>query len=417
MKVLVSAYACDPYQGSEPGVGWTAVCRIARQHDVWVLSHTRHQEGWERARSEGKVPPNVTVRYLGENRPWLQNRFLAHLQSWKSYADFTGIVLEAAQAWHREIGFDLCHQVTIATWRVPSPLWKLPIPLVWGPIGGGGYIPPAFRSMLSRLARGFELARDFNSSRALKAKSFQDSIRNSAVVFAANEETEVLLRPHRGDRPLVRLPIASIPAEKAELFWRPEGIEPHGPLRLFAGGNMEGRKGVSLALKALAKVAAAGIDFRYTVAGGGPEIPVLVKLADRLGLSERVRFHPGFSGQDYISALQETDVYFLPSFRESTPVTLLEAYLAGCYPVVADTSAQGEIVRMAGGSAIPVTSVAQLVDGLAKAVIDCARHRDQLSAKVAESRVRLIAYFDSARYDQAIAEAYRVAMESRPGSP
>jgi glycosyltransferase involved in cell wall biosynthesis len=416
MKVLVSAYACDPYQGSEPGVGWTAVCRIARQHDVWVLSHTRHQEGWERARSEGKVPPNVTVRFLGENRPWLQNRFLAHLQSWKSYADFTGIVLEAAQAWHREIGFDLCHQVTIATWRVASPLWRLPIPLVWGPIGGGGYIPPAFRSMLSPLARGFELARDLNSARTLRAEAFRDSIRNSAVVFAANEETELLLKPHRGGRPLVKLPIASIPAEKAEKFRRPEGVRSEGPLRLFAGGNMEGRKGVSLALKALAKVAAAGIDFRYTVAGGGPEVPALVKLAKRLDLADRVEFHPGFSGPDYIAALQATDVYFLPSFRESTPVTLLEAYLAGCYPVVADTSAQGEIVRMAGGSAVPVTNMGQLIDGLAEAIVDCARQRDDLPAKVVESRAKVISYFDSVRYDQAIADAYRVAMESRPGS-
>jgi glycosyltransferase involved in cell wall biosynthesis len=416
MKVLVSAYACDPYQGSEPGVGWTAVCRIARQHDVWVLSHTRHQEGWERARNEGKVPPNVTVRFLGENPPWLENRFLAHLQSWKSYADFTAIVLDAAQAWHREVGFNLCHQVTIATWRVPSPLWQLPIPLVWGPIGGGGYIPPAFRPMLSPLARGFELARDFNSARALKAKSFQESIQNSAVVFAANEETELLLKPHRGDRPLVRLPIASITSEKAEKFQRPEITKPSESLRLFAGGNMEGRKGVSLALKALARVAAKGINFQYTVAGGGPEIPTLVKLARQLGLSNRVEFHPWFSGQDYIAALQATDVYFLPSFRESTPVTLLEAYLAGCYPVVADTSAQGEIVRMAGGSAVPVTSIEQLVDGLAGAIIDCAHRRDELSARVAESRVKLVAYFDSARYDQAIADAYRVAMESRPGS-
>ena len=414
MRVLVSAYACDPSLGSEPGVGWTAVCRIARQHDVWVLSHARHEEGWEKARTEGKVPANVTVRFLGDNRPWLENRFLAHLQSWKSYSDFSGIVLDAAQAWHREIGFDLCHQVTIATWRVPSPLWKLPVPFVWGPIGGGGYIPPAFRPMLSPLARGFELARDFNSSRALRAKAFQECIANSAVVFAANEETELLLKPHRGNRPLVKLPIASIPPEKVERFRGLETRKSEGPLRLFAGGNMEGRKGVSLALRALAKVAAAGIDFRYTVAGGGPEVPALVKLTKDLGLSDRVEFHPGFSGQAYVSALQATDVYFLPSFRESTPVTLLEAYLAGCYPVVADTSAQGEIVRMAGGSAVPVTTMDQLIDGLAASIIDTARRRAELPAMSAEALKKLIAYFDSARYDQAIADAYRIAMESRP---
>ncbi len=416
MKVLVSAYACNPYRGSEPGVGWTAVCRIARDHDVFVITDIHNREGWEQGAREGKIPGNVRVRFIRERSSCSANRFIAHIQSWLNYAAFNRQILAAARSWHEEERFDLCHQVTIAGWRMPSPLWKLPIPFIWGPVGGGGYIPTAFRAILSLPARGFEIARDFNSARTLRSQAFQDCIRNCAVVFAANEETELLLKSHRGDRPLVRLPIASIPPEKAEKFRRPEGMKPEGPLRLFAGGNMEGRKGVSLALKSLAKVAAAGIDFRYTVAGGGPEIPALVKLAKKLDLEDRVEFHPGFSGQDYIAALQATDVYFLPSFRESTPVTLLEAYLAGCYPVVADTSAQGEIVRMAGGSAVPVASVEQLVDGLANAVIDCARHRDELPAKVAESRAKLIAYFDSARYDHAIADAYRVAMESRRGS-
>ena len=413
MKILISAYACDPYQGSEPGVGWTAVCRIAREHQVWVLVHTRHAEGWEKARADGKVPANVEVRFIGENFPWNPNRFLAHIQSWRSFAAFNKIVFKAAEAWHREIGFDLCHHVTIATWRIGSPLWRLPIPFVWGPIGGGGHIPSAFRSMLSPLARAFESARDWNTARALRSPSFQQCVKEAAVVFAANEETEELLKPHRGGRRLVRLPIASISREKAAAFRRPEGPPATGPLRLFAGGNMEGRKGVSLALKALAQVAAAGVDFRYTVAGGGPEVPVLVKLADELGLGERVDFHPGYSGDAYVAALHATDVYFLPSFRESTPVTLLEAYLAGCYPVVADTSAQGEIVRLAGGTAVPVSDVDGLIRGLAAAVIECARNRAALPAKVEASRLRLIAHFDSERYDQAIADAYQHAIQSR----
>jgi glycosyltransferase involved in cell wall biosynthesis len=413
MKILAVGYACNPYGGSEPGVGWAAVCRIARLHEVCVLTDVHNREGWERGEREGRIPANVKVRFLRHRSACSSNRLIAHMQSWLNYASFNRQVLAAATAWHDEEGFDLCHQVTLAGWRVPSPLWRLPIPFVWGPIGGAGYIPPAFRSMLGPASRFFEFLRDINSAVSIRSRAFRDCIRNTAVVFAANEETEELLKPYRGGRRLVRLPIASISREKAAAFKRPEGPPATGPLRLFAGGNMEGRKGVSLALKALAQVAAAGIDFRYTVAGGGPEVPVLVKLAAELGLGERVEFHPGYNGDAYVAALQATDVYFLPSFRESTPVTLLEAYLAGCYPVVADTSAQGEIVRLAGGTAVPVNDVDGLIRGLAAAVIDCARHRAELSAKVEASRLRLIAHFDSARYDQAIADAYQYAIQSQ----
>ncbi len=388
-------------------MGWTAVTRIAILHEVCVLTDFHNQKGWERGFAEGIVPANVKVRFLRDKSACSENRLIAHLQSWLNYRDFTRQVLAAAREWHAEENFDLCHQVTIAGWRMPSPLWKLPIPFVWGPIGGAGYIPPAFRKMLSPSARLFERARDLNSWWAARSQAFRDCIRETSVVFAANEETEIFLKPYRGDRALVRLPIVSISAEKAAAFRRPEGKDmAGGPLRLFAGGNMEGRKGVSLALRALSKAGARGLDYRYTIAGGGPEIPSLRKLADELGIMANVDFHQGFRGADYIAALQNHHVYFLPSFRESTPVTLLEAYLAGCYPVVADTSAQGEIVRLAGGTAVPLTDIEGLVDGLADALLECDANRARLSVENEKSLAILREYFHSDRYDREIAAAY-----------
>lgn len=174
---------------------------------------------------------------------------------------------------------------------------------------------------------------------------------------------------------------------------------------------MEGRKGVSLALKALALVKEAGVDFHYTIGGGGPEIASLRDLASTLGLGDRVEFHPGFRGDDYVRQLQATDVYFLPSFRESTPVTLLEAYLAGCYPVVADTSAQGEIVRLAGGRAVPLETMDSLIQGLAHAVIWCAQHRDELPQLAAASAERVAEHFSSERYDATLKQAYELAVK------
>ena len=414
MKILVCGYACDPFGGSEPGVGWTAVTRIAKLHDVCVITDIHNRKGWERGYAEGVIPANVKVRFLRDRSACSENRLIAHLQSWLNYRDFTGRVLAAAREWHAEERFDLCHQVTIAGWRMPSPLWQLPIPFVWGPIGGAGYIPPAFRKMLSPSARLFESLRDLNSWWAARSKAFRECIRETSMVFAANEETELFLKPFRGGKPLVRLPIVSISAEKAAAFKRPEGTDASGPLRLFAGGNMEGRKGVSIALRALAKAGRRGLDYRYTIAGGGPEIPSLRKLAEELGIKANVDFHSGFRGADYIAALQDHHIYFLPSFRESTPVTLLEAYLAGCYPVVADTSAQGEIVRLAGGTAVPLTDIDGLVNGLADALLECDADRARLRTENAKSLEILAEYFHSDRYDREVAAAYALGCQRSP---
>ena len=38
MKVLLSAFACAPYRGSEPGVGWNWAMALAKYNDVVVLT-------------------------------------------------------------------------------------------------------------------------------------------------------------------------------------------------------------------------------------------------------------------------------------------------------------------------------------------------------------------------------------------
>jgi len=55
MRVLLSAFACAPGEGSEPGVGWEWSQRIAQRHEVWVLlkvvqyvklQHASNLRGW-----------------------------------------------------------------------------------------------------------------------------------------------------------------------------------------------------------------------------------------------------------------------------------------------------------------------------------------------------------------------------------
>jgi glycosyltransferase involved in cell wall biosynthesis len=417
MKILAVGYACNPYGGSESGVGWTAVCRIAKRHDVCVVTDIHNKEGWDRAAVEGIIPANVKVRFLRDRSACSANRFIAHLQSWLNYGSFNRQVLAAAEAWHREEGFDLCHQVTIAAWRLPSPLWQLPIPFIWGPIGGAGYIPAAFRIMLSPSARLFEKARDINTAFSSRSSTFKKCIENTTVVIAANEETEFFLAPHRKDKPMLRLPVTPFDQENVLRFRRKENAAMlTGPLRLFAGGNIEGRKGLSLALRALALAKAQGIDFHFIVGGGGPEIESLKKLARALGIESMVEFHPGYQGNDYVEALHSTDVYFLPSFRETMGMTLVEAIFSGCYPLVADSSAQGEIVRLAGGHAVPIKNMDSLIQGLAEAIVWCVEHRTELPEFATTAAMHIEDYLSSERYDTTLGEAYRIAVNLKATS-
>ena len=42
MRVLISAYACNPYAGSEPGVGFETVMAVSARHETWVITRDKN---------------------------------------------------------------------------------------------------------------------------------------------------------------------------------------------------------------------------------------------------------------------------------------------------------------------------------------------------------------------------------------
>src|ERR1700726_1584361 len=126
MKILISAITCNPYSGSESYFGWSAVQCLSKDHELWVLTSSRNQSDLEHAKSHAVVPQNVRFAFLGGPfKPWHANRWIARFQNWKEYYSFSAKCLAVARELHRKVQFDLVHHVTVATWRVGSPLWKL----------------------------------------------------------------------------------------------------------------------------------------------------------------------------------------------------------------------------------------------------------------------------------------------------
>lgn len=410
MKVLVSAIACDPFGGSEGGIGWRIAEAIACDHEVFVMTSPRHRENWKIAESRGLVPKSMKVRFVGDYREWHPNRLRARIQSWEDYLDFSKLQLEEAREWVAEEDMDVAHQVTFATWRVPSSLWKLPIPFVWGPIGGAARMPPTFYSMLSLSAMAFEATRALSSRMAARRRAFLECVEKCDLILPANRETAEFLRKFRGDRPMQNLWSGYLSDRQLEMLSGPSRA-PRGEeecLRIFAGGNLEGRKGVALALRALAIAKARGVRFRYTLAGGGPEVSKLKAVAERLGLGDsEVEFCPALQGDAYPLALREAEVYLLPSFRETTPVTLLEAMVAGCFPIVANSSAAGEVVTKYGGEAVAAESISGLVDGLADAITRVWRDRSSLGPRTRDISQRVAHAFSKDLFREELAKAYK----------
>jgi glycosyltransferase involved in cell wall biosynthesis len=408
MKVLVSAFHCSPYAGFEHYVGWSAIRCLAKDHDLWVLTSGRDRPDVERALAEGLVPANIRFFYANRFREWPPNRMKARLQNWTEYRDYSQDVLALARMLHQSVHFDLVHHVTIATWRIPSSLWQLGIPLVWGPVGGNERFPLGLYPILSPSAMCFELVRTLSNLISRNSPSVRKCARHAAHILASNSETETLLKQLRGRTSGVSLLSPAFYSQsKIGAFTAVASSRDYqAPLRFFAGGMLEGRKGIALALPALARLKNQGLKFSYHLGGGGPEFNHVRRLADRLGLRENVVFSR-WTGAAYLKELAASHVFLLPSLRESSGLTMMEAMLAGCVPIVADCGGPAHIVTETYGWKIPVGSRSSMIDALAGVIATIDRNRELLQHKGSLAAQRIATGFSKENYRKIVNQVYR----------
>jgi glycosyltransferase involved in cell wall biosynthesis len=111
------------------------------------------------------------------------------------------------------------------------------------------------------------------------------------------------------------------------------GVERNTPHLTFIG-RLASVKGVPVLFDALKILKASYPDLCLTLIGDGPEREELEDYVRSNDLVDMVEF-AGYKSQSEVAlALQETDVFVLPSFAEGVPVVLMEA-MAAKVPVVA----------------------------------------------------------------------------------
>jgi glycosyltransferase involved in cell wall biosynthesis len=410
MKILVSAIACNPYAGSELYFGWAAVKALACDHELWVLTSSRDRPVLERAATEGLVPPNVHFVYPDVAAPWHPNRMLARLQSWKEYAVFLKASLPVARQLHQIHKFDVVHHVTYTTMRVALPFGELEIPFVIGPICGNETFPLRLFPILSPSGAAFELARKTSNLISRFSPKVRQSIRRATHVFAITQEAVQLTKSMRGSGDNITLlsPGFYTAAKVAEFSRFVSTKNVNGTLRLYAAGNLGGQKCIALAFQALARVKKMGVDFRYHLGAKGPEIPHLKRLAAKLGLNQEIIFGDTMSREAYQQELGNSHIYLLPSMRETVGLTMMEAMLAGCVPIVGDNGGPRIAVTPECGYKIAVSTANRMAEEIANIVVAIDRNRKIISEKGVTASSRISEQFTEDHYRRTVNAVYEL---------
>lgn len=389
MKVLISAYACAPDTGSEPGAGWEFVRLAAEQHDVWVLSCATYRDRFDAGLKAAGLG-NVTVEYLGDSETAHRARRIPHgtvlyCLIWQAQAR------RRAQALHEEIGFDLVHHVTFGTDWMPAGVLGVPaVPTIWGPVGGATRMPWSAWRWVGFRGLAEELARDAITT-VMRRLVGRRMAGRADVTLVQNRDGEAALRPwanylevfpnvivdHGGGR------VAEASAEHS-----PDS--PGGASRraVFVARLMPW-KGLRIAVAALAEPAAA--NWSLDIYGDGPERAPAHRLAVRLGVADRIRFLGQVAHAEVLEALSEADALIAPSLHEAAGVAIAEAVASGCPVVTVDRGGPDVVVEGDAGLKVPVSS--RLPRDLAQALAGVGARRppsDRWSRDTFRAQVRRI---------------------------
>jgi glycosyltransferase involved in cell wall biosynthesis len=367
LKVLLSAYACEPNRGSEPGVGWNMAVEIAKHHAVWVLTSNTHRDAIE---AELKVRPiaNLTFVYfdpLSWVYDWSQEGKRAHWDVhihyylWQIWAYFVGRSL------HKTVSFNLSHHVTYVKYSSPSFLSFLPIPFVWGPVGGGESAPVEFRQGLSPRAQLYEVARDLARQIGELDPFVHLTARRSVLAWATTEQTADRLQ-QVGATQIQLLSQIGLNAEEIE-FLASHATWESVPTRFISVGRLIHWKGFHLGLRAFAQ-AKLPDDAEYWIVGEGPEMRSLQALAQELGIAHQIKFWDKLSRSETLQRIASCLALIHPSLHDSGGLVCLEAMAAGCPVICLDLGGPGVQVTAETGFKIPADHPEQAVRDLAKAI-------------------------------------------------
>jgi len=364
------AYLISPKRGSEYSVAWNHVSQMSAHCDITVLygsagNHMGDFDDMDEFLKHSTLPnvEFVAVRAGGlakllnsaNRRGHLVYTFYIAYRLWHWQAYRTACRLIA------DVSFDLIHNLGPIGYREPGYLWRLPLPYVWGPIGGATNVPAALVPALpfaGKLKLLFRAAVNWCQLRF--SHRVRRAFARTDVLLTATTENQRIFNQILG-RESEYLPEnaivgpISVNSEKFRTFQK---------IRLIWIGSIEARKALVLLVRALSRCRHAE-RFVVDVVGDGPLKEGLQLEVDACGLSDVFQWHGQVPRARVRELLSQAHLHILTSVSEANTTVIWEAMGCGLPTLSLDHCGMHDTILPGCGFKIPVSNLEKIVEDIA----------------------------------------------------
>jgi glycosyltransferase involved in cell wall biosynthesis len=402
MKILISAFACSPLWGSEPGVGWNWAVELAMTHDVVVLTHAYFQAHIDPVLAE-RPEINLRVSYL-DVKPVFGEFYEQLLNSHVYYVHWQYSAARHVKDMLSRESFDLIHHLTWGTFRFPTFLGGLGVPLAMGPLGGGDRAPLRLYRSLPWKERAFETIRLITLHLSRLEPCALLGLSRAKVVLCKTEDTLSLLPFWVRSRAFIA-PEIGAPAPSLNQV-TPLPCMSGRKFKLFFAGRLIGLKGIQLAIHAVKKLRNEGISVELDIAGEGPLRPFLERLIAQTGLTGEVKLLGSVPRDRLMLLYQDADLFLFPSLHDSSGNVILESLSCGLPVICLDLGGPKYYVNQDCGVVIATKDCDE--EGLGAAIASTVKTLILDPERLQRMRAAAIEHANSQSWTNVIQEGYRV---------
>lgn len=326
-KILLSAYACEPNKGSEPGVGWNFAVEMAKVHQVWVLTRRNNRTFIENELLKNPIEGLKFIYYDLPDKLIFVKKIIGIQAYYFLWQVFSFRTYSKA---NRKFGFDLIHHLTFNQYRTLSFGFFVKKPFVMGPVGGSEKVNKIFFPDLELATRLKERWRN------LKIDSFIFKFiarlsKNKKVLAFSSRENYNNLKINK-DGVINSIVIPAIGIKKSDFDFTFNSNNVSDTFSIIYAGRAEDWKGLLLFIRALEK--AFTIDDKVNVKFIGirnkSERLKVMNWLSKHKLKDVVELIDFIPRDKLIALMSEAHLTVYPAFRDSGSMAVLESCALAC---------------------------------------------------------------------------------------
>jgi glycosyltransferase involved in cell wall biosynthesis len=321
--VLVLALIAKPEAPTEQGVAWRwAVAYSQLGYDVKLICHSSQKNNF----ADFVLPEGIQVIFIGPNAeiPTNPQSLPEAVKLWVVCALWANFVRKFVV--QSKLNFYLAHHPTISSMRLPSPTFRLSVPSIWGPLGGGHFgnlTKLSWRNFLYEGVRNLSIVLYPKLARLGTSRLSRKTLRVLATNSPTRKALEKIGFRNIYDEVADGIDPGSMNSKKSSL----ENLESK-TIQIIWAGRLVQSKRPALAILVLKELKRLGVRANLSMAGSG-DTTELLEIAENEGVSDELAILGVVPWQLLMGNLGSYDICLFTSGRDSSAPLLFESMYSG----------------------------------------------------------------------------------------